>query len=415
MRVERFRCATRLVWLGLALALVTGASAGPYVDAVRQSNAAAMQMRRQERAVIVRDRSLPINVGVAANFLLFCRQRRVTSIFLAIYDLPYPRYDNTEVTYRWQRFLLDAHQAGINVFALTGDSSWAYDLGPAYRQLDTIAAYSAFAGPAAGFDGLLFEFPALAQLQGTQPPASSLQPPSLHVLQTGALGGPAAAGTVAPIAPDETGTAPPDIAMSVPGSTETLQGDLSQDDLTVQPSSLKSYKLVQQYLVAVSGISSYLDSRYAGLRLKFGVSFPAWLRSAVRFRDEVKYASDHFVDVSDFVMIHNLPGPTTAIAEVAAPVLRYAGMAGKRVYCRLELAYPLRSVPELISLYGRDELFLERTVADLRGRIGDAPGFAGIALDDYYGYRRLTELVPDPRRRFLLPDGTAPRPVQSQP
>lgn len=371
--------ATRHLIILAIWAAVLPAAADVDVNALRQSNTSALQLRGLDRGLMVRDRELPISRDETTRLLLFCRQKGVTAIFVASYDLPPQAFFDRERIYRWQAMISEAHRQGLRVYASTGNVGWVNDRGRALAQLDAVAQLGAMGGPGAGFDGVLLEFPALARLSALLPAASSNQP------QTD-FGSGIRSGLPARGRPDEMGTTDE----RARGAGDSLfPAAPSFDPSQLGATSLEDRDLLRQHFEIIEDLKTYLTRRYASSRLQLGVSVPAWLQTPVSYGPEVKPALQHFIDLSDFTVLHNLPGETPAIAEVADHGLRYAGESGKSAFLRLELGFPPREEPQLISLFDYDEAFLETVVLDLLDRHGSTPGLAGVMLDDYRSYARL--------------------------
>ncbi|NUQ01040.1 MAG: hypothetical protein HUU35_14420 [Armatimonadetes bacterium] len=392
-----------LLWLA-CLALTAPVAAQREVVAMRQNNTAALSLRGAERALVVRDRGLVTDPDRQSALLLFCRQKGVTALFLASYELPPRNRLNAEIAYGWRSLLRRAHQQGMDVYALTGDSSWINDSGRALAQIDAVASLAQSGAPGEGFDGILFDFPLISQLQKLFPVPERLKPPAETEYETGGL-------------PPAPAPLPAEREAELPEEERTYRDDANEvyrvgSDYEVEQlptTAVENQQLLRQYIESVDRLRGYLAGRHAALRLRLGMTIPAWLRTPVLWRGELKYASDHFVDLTDFVMAHNYPGETVDIVRAADGVIKYAGRSGKAVFARVELSFPLRPMPELLTLFSRDELFLESLVRELIDRHGNTPGFAGVALDDYQSYRvlpavrALPELYQPTRRELLRP------------
>lgn len=383
------------------LAVLAPAGAEPQVDALRDANTAALRARGVDRALVVRDRLLPENPQQVSDLLLFCRQKAITAVFQATADLPGSGLLDAERFYRWREYLSRAHRQGLSVYALTGSPLWVYDLGPALRQIDAVLLFAERAAPAEGFDAIVFDFPLLSQLEAGYAPAESVVPPpaglATHGTETPApLPGQPAQGPLEG-AGQAAGNAP------APNTGAIYLGRPTYPQQQVNPEDLQNAALIQQYLRALTTLKSYLEARARRPRPAFGVVVPAWLGTPLRWGPEVKPAVNHFADLADLLVLHNLPGPTVDIGRAAVDALRYSGPAGKRVYLRLELRYPSRPVPELVSLFEHDELLLESTILDLRALLEGTPGLAGLALDDYWSYRRLPARLAFPAPLVMPP------------
>ena len=395
---------TRHLIILFVIALVLPAVADSDVNALRQSNTSELRLRGMDRAMMVRDRELPMSRESTADLLLFCRQKGVTAIFVASYELPPSTFFEHERVYRWRTMIREAHRQGLLVFASAGNASWVSDRGRALAQLDAVAQLGQEGSPGEGFDGVLFEFPSLSQLQRLLPAATGRRPAESAALRDGddnrSMG--SSAGS---LGPDVGANAERDVAR--PDAKDLYPQPEVATASNMLAASLEDRELLRQHLEIVDYLKRYAAQRYPDLRLRIGVSVPAWLQVPVGYGAEVKFAVDHFIDRSDFVVLHNLPGETTSIGEAADQALRYAGEAGKSAYLRIELGYPVREQPQLISLFHYDELFLESLVLDLVQRHGGTPGLAGVLLDDYRSYQRL------PAERAL--PGFYTRPEATQP
>lgn len=399
-------------WILLPICATLGAvRAEPAVDAARQANNGLLRQRHQERALFVRDRRLTETPQAVPQLLLFCRQRGVTSLFVAAHSIIDPLPLHAADAYAWRRLLSEGHRQGLMVYAVIGNTGWIHDRGRALDAADRLARFCRQGLPGDRFDGVLLEFSLLTDLQRLFPPPDQLEPPSMEeLLNASELRRDLAAsrdGRVPAERPTETG---PELPPEVP-STDLLYPSTPTYDRQLSPAGdLKSHELLRQFLAVLSSVRAYLAGpRHGDLRLAVGLSFPAWLRLPLGFGENVKYAHEHFIDVADFVVVHNLPGETSEIARAAEGVLRYAGETGKRAFLRVELTYPALAVPRLLSAFGRDELFLEELLAEWLRTQGTAPGFAGIALNEYHGYRLLPAVrdvpLPPVRPAALRPNG----------
>ncbi len=372
-----------LIILAIA-ALVLPAQADVDVNSLRQGNTSALQLRGLDRALMVRDRELPTSREETTALLLFCRQKGVTALFVACYDLPPQAFFERERVYRWRSMIGEAHRQGLLVYASTGNVSWVNDRGQALSQLDAVAQLGAMGGPGQGFDGMLLEFPALSKLRTLLPTPSTNQPTTDSYYRSSATNRPPPRQ-----AEEEDQVQGGERDTGRPSTGELYPAAPAFDPTQLAPTSLEDRELLRQHFEVLAHLNAYLDRRYADQRLKLGVAIPAWLQVPVGYGPEVKPAVEHFVDLSDFTVLHNLPGETTAIGQIADNALRYAGEVGKSAFLRLELGFPVRPYPQLISLFEYDEAYLEGVVLDLLDRHGSTPGFAGVVLDDYRSYTRL--------------------------
>jgi len=375
-----------LIILAIA-ALVLPVSGQVDINALRQGNTSALQLRGLDRAVMVRDRELPVSREETTNLMLVCRQKGVTAIFVSCYELPPQAFFDRARVYRWMSMISEAHRQGLNVYATAGNVGWVNDTGRALQQIDAVAQLGELGGPGATFDGLLIEFPALSRLHTLLPAPATNQPTAEYFYQ--------AASTnrnpprQLPRADEEAADNDRDNGVVEPSTPDLYPTYPTFDATQLGPSTLEDRAMLRQHFDVLAFLKEYLDRRYASQRLQVGVSVPAWLQLPVGYGPEIKPAVNHFIDLADFTVLHNLPGETTAIGRVANNPLRYAGETGKRAFLRLELGLPSRPEPQLISLFDYDELLLEGVLLDLIDRHGSTPGFAGVLLDDYRSYLRL--------------------------
>ncbi|MCC7495265.1 MAG: hypothetical protein IT204_23150 [Fimbriimonadaceae bacterium] len=391
----------RLCGLLVILHLAGVSGADVTASGLRAENRAAFALQQARRVLVVRDLSMWRETDFlrrVEELLVFCRQKDVGVVLLA-FPTPAAASDlRLQRRSQWVLLSRRAHQQGLAVWALAGDLSWSRDVGQALRWADELLAIHRQGWPGGGLDGVVVEYPALSQLtplRGGEVAAT----PARAVDQTGTL------------APDSVGPSPAldplltEPPLLWPTRPESLPSDDNRNGALLSPADLNSQLVVRSFLEQLSGFSSYLQnaarlgsSRALG-NLRIGVALPAWLRGQVSWQGQLKPASDHFADLCDLLLLHNLPAATTEIAAAADATMQYAGQAGKLVVLRLELGLPPRPVPALISLHRRDEVFLESTIAQVLARHARTAGFAGIALDDFLSYRNLPE---------LLDDGTSP-------
>lgn len=369
------------LWL-LSLTLLTPALADRDVVALRQNNTASLRLRDQHRAMMVRDRDLVRSPAEIENLLLFCRQRGITRLFVSTEGLRGTTIFGDR-DFDWRYLISRAHRQGIDVYAMLGNSAWVNDLGQALLAAQQIFEFGYRATPGERFDGILFDFPLLSSLQPPAPLEEGIAPPSEREYQDLARTNAPTGGAAPSRSEEEAMRTPAEQANDAPRLYPVRPQE--RDTLTAT-SAIEDTNLLRQHFDAIERIRRHLAYRYRDQRLRFGLTIPAWLQTPVGWNGQVKFASDHFVDLADFVVVHNLPGQTIDVGEAADEVLRYAGRTGKEVLFRIELGYPVRAVPELLTLARQDELFVETFLADLLADFGGASAFAGVALDDYQSY-----------------------------
>jgi hypothetical protein len=339
---------------------------------LRKDNTAFLQMHGQDRALVVRAPQLPERREDATALLVFCRQQGVTVLFLA-FDAT-AAHRSPEIEFHWRGLLAEAHRAGLTIYALVGDAGWLADLGNAYNDLGGVLDLGARHAPGEQFDGVLVELPLLATLAGAG--VSWSAKPSVS-------GQPAP-----PISQPTTTTTNPATAAGgqTPTPTETLAD---------APGKFADLSLVKAHLELIASLRRYLDLRDLNAHhpgaLRLGLTLPAWLTVALAWQGHTAPVAAHLAAPCDFVVLHNLPNPTTDVGKSAETLMRALGRAGKRVWLRLELGLPERPEPSLLSLSQTDQEVLELTVEAIRKRHEAAAGFAGVVLDDYLSYLQLPD------------------------
>jgi len=149
------------------------------------------------------------------------------------------------------------------------------------------------------------------------------------------------------------------------------------------PASLTSANELVRHLSVTNRLRAHLSQRYPSKPFDLGVCIPAWLDTQVVYRGATKPARDVFVDLCDFLVVHNLPYNTTDVAQAAEPLLTYAGSMRRPVLLRLEVRPALYDLPSLLSLFSRDQLFAEQTIQDMLARTAGRPGLGGFVIDDW--------------------------------
>ncbi len=401
----------RLFWLVCAVVQLAPAAADPQVDALRQYNSDLLRQRRQDRALTVRDVTVATDRARQAELLVFCRQKGITRLFVTVPTLTARAGLSPLDEFGWRQLLANAHRQGLSVHAIVGNTGWIADHGRALDALQRLTAFCERSRPGEQFDGVLFEFPLFSELQRLFAPPDELEPPAEEDLLNGVtsrrdvLTG--ARGRQPAERPAEL---PPGEDPALESADTTYPDAPYYDRATIAPIELKNQELLRQYLTVMRGLKQYLQGpRHGRLRLAVGVTFPAWLRVPVGDQDRVQFVHEQLVDLGDYVVVHNMPGQTTDIGRASELVLRYAGQTGKQALLRLELQYPRSTLPSLVTLFGRDEWFVEELLRSLLYEHSGAPGFGGVVLDDYLGYRAIPAVRPLPADLRPLP----PRPRDS--
>jgi hypothetical protein len=284
----------------------------------------------------------------------------------------------------------------MTVFALAGDDGWLSDSGPAYSQVDAVARFQHIGLPGEQFDGLLVELPSLAGAAS----ASLVMPEKA----AGAGGGPIAVAGAGggPSAAAGAGGGPSAAATPLPLGTPAGNGmPLAAPD---------SATLFGNALGLLATLHQWIDMRYGDphrpTRLSLGTAIPAGLNMVATWHGVTQAAGLHFADVCDFLVLHNLPRPTTDIGRAADTLLAAVGRLGKPAYLRFEFGLVDMPSPQLASFQGRDQLFFELALATVLHQLANEPGFAGVVLDDYANYQMLPERL-EPEAGALRP---GPRP-----
>ncbi len=242
-----------LIILAIA-ALVLPAQADVDVNSLRQGNTSALQLRGLDRALMVRDRELPTSREETTALLLFCRQKGVTALFVACYDLPPQAFFERERVYRWRSMIGEAHRQGLLVYASTGNVSWVNDRGQALSQLDAVAQLGAMGGPGQGFDGMLLEFPALSKLRTLLPTPSTNQPTTDSYYRSSATNRPPPRQ-----AEEEDQVQGGERDTGRPSTGELYPAAPAFDPTQLAPTSLEDRELLRQHFEVLAHLNAYLD------------------------------------------------------------------------------------------------------------------------------------------------------------
>ena len=136
--------------------------------------------------------------------------------------------------------------------------------------------------------------------------------------------------------------------------------------------------------------------RRSGQSLPIGPAIPFWWDGiVVEWRGVRKAASEHIIDVTDYVTLmdyRNRADGSDSILSHAMAELGYAERVGKRVEIGLEFN---PTQPAKLSFHRLTEAAFEREAATVEAGIGMRPGFGGFVFHHYEGYRRFVgEPVP---------------------
>ena len=138
--------------------------------------------------------------------------------------------------------------------------------------------------------------------------------------------------------------------------------------------------------------------RRSGQSLPIGPAIPFWWDGiTVEWRGVRKAASEHIIDVTDYVTLmdyRNRADGNDSILSHAMTELAYAERVGKRVEIGLEFN---PTEPAKLSFHRLSEATFEREAATVEAVYGMRPGFGGFVFHHYEGYRRFVgEPVPEP-------------------
>jgi len=336
----------RLLGLAIFFAVFSWGFGQQEANLERTDNNFLLRRSGRHRALRVLDSSLVYRHGAGEQLLMFCEQKGVDQLFIAIPQVPPAR----EQRWAWRYFIREATRRGFEVYASAGGSQWASRPYLAFRHVDALAAFQRSAGPSERFQGVLYDVPLNLSLTYKQ------VGPEPDMEEVGAA--------VVPPAPKE-----------IPPLSAEQKAELEKD-----------HKTLEEYFTFVRRVRERLSR--AALPLTFGMTIPTWLERRVLWNDEQKLAYKHLMDLVDFVVLTNLPDEAEGIVEAAAEEIAYADAIGKRLYLRLEVRN-LPGQPKGATLYGEDELALEALIKQALLQYPTNPSWTGVIINDYAGYRML--------------------------